>query len=604
MGDINSQAGNLFLRLSSSADEKLVAELLGENYKIFFEDSDLSKEIIDLVVVDFSVLNRLNGQIQAAKRNIAHSYLPVMVMIKKGRSGNDAMWEIADDVVEMPVSKKILLTRVKGLVKIRTYSREIQIKKNKLEKRNRQLRLYYNAIEATTSGMVISDPSQEDNPIIFCNKAFTELTGYSQSEVMGENCRFLQNDDREQPGIDIIRKAVQEEEPCDVLLRNYKKDGSLFWNELRTSPIKNSDGEVEYYVGIQNDVTELVKTQKALESAKEQWEGIVSQSPNLIQISVDDEIRFINIAGASLLGFDLPDQVVGKSLYELIPVEQHEALRERLERLKQGKQTSPMIYTMGGDSDRPTYLKVLSIPITYQGQPAAQTVGVDVTSMKESELKLTSLLKQKQVLLQEVHHRVKNNFAIISGLIELQTAGLEDEETISYLRDMQMRIISISKVHEILYKQDNKLHEVEFDQYIEQLMGQIKSTMVMKSKKINISLDMQTLTLSIDQAIPCGLLLNELITNSIKHGFDEGETIKIHIGAVKKDECITIKYRDFGKGMPETPDLEMSGNFGTMIIRILIEQLDAEYKIDTENGMQLDFNFKIAEYRGPSQKLS
>src|SRR6056297_2030306 len=97
--------------------------------------------------------------------------------------------------------------------------------------------------------------------------------------------------------------------------------------------------------------------------------------------------------------------------------------------------------------------------------------------MKESEMELTSLLNQKQVLLQEVHHRVKNNFAIISGLIELQVAGLEDEQTISYLLDMQMRIISISKVHEMLYKQDNKLHEVEFDKYIEQLMDQIKSTM-------------------------------------------------------------------------------------------------------------------------------
>lgn len=603
MNEVDKSTGAIFLSLSSITDEKLVADLLGKSYSILSKDHDILDESIDLVVVDFPELNRMYDRINNAKKQTGDNYLPVMVMIAKHRSGSDKMWNIADDVVEMPVGKKNLLTRINGLIKIRNYSRQAQEKQRKLEQKNRQLQLYYNAIDASTSGIVIADPSQEDLPIIFCNKAFTELTGYSESEVIGRNCRFLQEDDRDQPAREVVRNAIEKKVSCKVILRNYRKDGSLFWNELKISPINSDQGELEYFVGVQNDVTELIKTQRALKSSKDQWEGIVSQSPNLIQVSIDGVIQFVNEVGAHLQGFDHPDEAVGKSIYELYPDSQFEVLNNRLKKLNKGQQTPPRVYTMVDNNGNTRYVKVQSIPITYNGQEAAQTVGVDVTQLKESEMELTTLLKQKEVLLQEVHHRVKNNFAIISSLIELQTASIDNEEAVSYLHDTQMRIISIAKVHEMLYRQES-IHELEFDRYIEQLAEKIESTVVLKEQKINIGVDMHAVTLSLDQAIPCGLLLNELITNSIQHGFDEGETIKIRISATEEDGLITIKYRDFGKGMSETPDLEISGNFGSMIILILLKQLNADYSIDAKGGMQMTFNFTRAEYRGPSKKFS
>jgi len=603
MIDIDRSIKSIFLSLSSPSDEKLVLELLNRDYSILTKAHDAFSKDIDLIIVDFPDLNRLYDKIISAKEKSETIYLPVMVLIANQRLGTDKMWEIADDVVEMPVAKKSLLARIKGLIKIGIYSRQAQIKQKELEEKNRQLQLYYKAINSTTSGLVIADPSKNDMPIIFCNKAFTDLTGYTKSEVIGRNCRFLQEDDRDQPQRNTIRKAIDHKESCKVILRNYRKDGSMFWNELKISPIRTDSGETEYYVGIQSDVTELIKTQEALKSSKDQWEGIVSQSPNLIQVSINGIIKFVNKVGANLQGFDYPDNMIGMSIYDLHPESERATIKKRINKLNKGKQTAPKVYTMVDNKNNTRYIKVQSIPIIYNGQSAAQTVGVDVTQLKKSELELTTLLQQKQVLLQEVHHRVKNNFAIISSLIDLQTANLENEEIITYLRDTQRRIISMAKVHEMLYRQDS-LHELEFDRYIEQLVDKIESTVVLKAQEINIGVNMDAVMLSLDQAIPCGLLLNELITNSIQHGFDEGETIKIDINATEVGDRVTIRYRDYGKGMAETPDLASSGNFGSMIILVLIEQLNAEYSLEARGGMQMTFSFRRAEYRGPSKKFT
>jgi diguanylate cyclase (GGDEF)-like protein/PAS domain S-box-containing protein len=111
------------------------------------------------------------------------------------------------------------------------------------------------AITSTNEGIIISDAQQPDMPIIYVNPGFERLTGYTKADIVGQNCRFLQRGDENQPEIDIIRRALKTGEHCHVLFRNYKKDGTLFWNELNLSPIKNTAGETTHFVGIQKDVT-------------------------------------------------------------------------------------------------------------------------------------------------------------------------------------------------------------------------------------------------------------------------------------------------------------------------------------------------------------
>jgi PAS domain S-box-containing protein len=134
----------------------------------------------------------------------------------------------------------------------------------------RELALHDAAMEATSCGISISDARQPDMPLIYVNQAFTEMSGYSEEYVLGKNCRFLQGDDRDQDARRIIREALNTGGHCQVLLKNYRKDGSFFWNELIISPIHNEAGEVTHFVGVQNDVTDREEARR--ETAAKQLE--------------------------------------------------------------------------------------------------------------------------------------------------------------------------------------------------------------------------------------------------------------------------------------------------------------------------------------------
>ncbi|MGD9685003.1 MAG: sensor histidine kinase [Candidatus Obscuribacterales bacterium] len=124
-----------------------------------------------------------------------------------------------------------------------------------IKDRRDKLNLLERAIFSARNGIVITDPTQEDNPIIYVNPSFLELTGYTSQEVLGRNCRFLQGDDRRQETLETLRTAIREERPATVILRNYRKDGQLFWNELTVSPVHDESGVLTNFVGIQNDIT-------------------------------------------------------------------------------------------------------------------------------------------------------------------------------------------------------------------------------------------------------------------------------------------------------------------------------------------------------------
>ena len=117
-------------------------------------------------------------------------------------------------------------------------------------------------LDTCVNGVTLSDPDLPDNPIVYANSVFERITGYSQEEILGRNCRFLQGEDRDQPGLEAIRGALQEHRPIEVTLRNYRKDGSLFHNRLSIQPLRDSAGRLIYYLGVQYDVTELVEAQQ------------------------------------------------------------------------------------------------------------------------------------------------------------------------------------------------------------------------------------------------------------------------------------------------------------------------------------------------------
>jgi PAS domain S-box-containing protein len=119
-------------------------------------------------------------------------------------------------------------------------------------------------LDTVVNGITLSDPDQPDNPIVYANAAFEIITGYEQDEIIGRNCRFLQGNDREQPEIERIREALRTHEPVTVTLRNYRKDGTLFYNRFSIRPLFDREGRLIYYLGVQYDVTEQIRAQEEL----------------------------------------------------------------------------------------------------------------------------------------------------------------------------------------------------------------------------------------------------------------------------------------------------------------------------------------------------
>ncbi len=120
-------------------------------------------------------------------------------------------------------------------------------------------------LDACVNGVTLSDPDLPDNPIVYANQAFEEISGYAQDEIIGRNCRFLQGEDRDQEELNTIRAALQKHEPCIVTLRNYRKNGELFLNRLAIRPLVDQEGNVIYYLGVQYDITDQVRAREAIE---------------------------------------------------------------------------------------------------------------------------------------------------------------------------------------------------------------------------------------------------------------------------------------------------------------------------------------------------
>lgn len=120
-------------------------------------------------------------------------------------------------------------------------------------------------VDESQDGIVIAEQEGDENILIYVNKGFEKLTGYTSDEILYQDCRFLQGDDRDQPALDNIRTAIRNGHPCRETLRNYRKDGTLFWNELSITPVYNEDDQLTYFIGVQKDVTELVELRQANE---------------------------------------------------------------------------------------------------------------------------------------------------------------------------------------------------------------------------------------------------------------------------------------------------------------------------------------------------
>ena len=199
-------------------------------------------------------------------------------------------------------------------------------------------------------------------------------------------------------------------------------------------------------------------------------------------------------------------------------------------------------------------------------------------------------IEEKKVLLQEIHHRVKNNLAVVSGLLDLQSNIAPDEFSRTTLKLSTNRILSISKVHELLYQSED-ISRIHFKQYIKELADLIIDSFNKTGKHIQLSLDIHIQYLNINHGVPVGIILNELLTNSLKHGFSQTqESYQVGITAVEENEFYEISYNDNGSGVKISENDKTPG-LGQTLIESLLTQIDATFTLDTEEKYQMTFRF-------------
>jgi len=223
-------------------------------------------------------------------------------------------------------------------------------------------------------------------------------------------------------------------------------------------------------------------------------------------------------------------------------------------------------------------------------------ISRDITERKRSEELIRSSLLEKETLLREIHHRVKNNMQVISSLLRLQSRYAKDKDDIEFFKDSQNRISSMALVHEKLY-QSNNFTKIDFNVYAKDLIKSIFHSYETISSRIIPSIKVENVSLGIDSAIPCGLIINELVTNSLKHAFPDGRKgeIKIFMRRTGENEY-SLVVCDNGVGIAQGIDFDNSSSLGLHLVKILAQnQLNGNINLNRDHGTEIKINFKGAK---------
>jgi PAS domain S-box-containing protein len=216
-----------------------------------------------------------------------------------------------------------------------------------------------------------------------------------------------------------------------------------------------------------------------------------------------------------------------------------------------------------------------------------QTIGSasDITKLKEVETRLQSSLADKEVLLREIHHRVKNNLSVVDSLLSMQARYIDDTEALRAISDSQRRIHTMSLIHEQLY-QSQDVDQVDFREYLQRLVGNLYSSNSFNPNQVELKLDVKPTQLNIDMAISMGLIVNELLTNAFKHAFPNDRTGLIEVILYKSidDRDLHLIIRDNGIGIPENVDFNGTASLGLRLVRILTQQLRASLDLSSDVG--------------------
>jgi PAS domain S-box-containing protein len=366
------------------------------------------------------------------------------------------------------------------------------------------------------------------------------------------------------------------------------------------APIETDDGTTEGGVGLVEDISEQVSLNRALTKFRL---GIDRSSNPIYITDQDGYIQYANPAFEAQYGFSV-DEVIGKTSRILKSGEQDDAFYERFwDTILSGESAEGVMINQTKDGE--------NVNVHYSTNPIIDNDGHhigfiaiqdNITKRVEMEKKIRESLQEKNVMLAEIHHRVKNNLAIVSGLLELETHDNDDKQTVDFIRKSQTRIKSMAIVHEKLYE-SNSLSNINLREYVEELTDTIRANWIEDDSTITFDLSIDEVDININQAIPFSLIIHELITNAIKHAFDSNQNGRIEVEIYESANQINLRISDDGDNVPSGFDIEASQKLGLTLVQILCKQLEGTLAVDTTGGLTYRLSFEKKNSKGPSGNL-
>lgn len=348
--------------------------------------------------------------------------------------------------------------------------------------------------------------------------------------------------------------------------------------------------------------TVKLRTKELAESETKMREVVETVNDWIWEIDIEGKYVYASPRVRDILGYE-PGELIGRTPFSLMPEDEANKIKAFFqEKVTKGEPFNNLENTNTHRNGKHVVLETSGVPVFDDNGRLAGFRGVDrdITARKKTEEKLKASLKEKELLLREIHHRVKNNMQIISSLLKQQMGYMNDRKGIEIFRDSQDRINSMALIHEQLYQSDN-LMNIDLSEYVRHLVSTLFQSFGVNVQRIAQKIHIKDISLGVDTAIPCGLVINELVSNSLKYAFPEGRegTIEIDLKkAATTDSSFELSVRDDGVGMSPDIDIRNTGTLGLQLVNILAEhQLRGRMEVDRSDGTEFRIFFKEIKYK-------
>jgi PAS domain S-box-containing protein len=470
-------------------------------------------------------------------------------------------------------------------------SQDITESKN-AEKALKQANLYNRSlIESSIDPLVTIGP---DGKITDINDAVESVTGYSRQEIIGTDFSdyFTHPEDANKGYKEVFAFGFVKDYPLKIRHKNGHVTPVLY----NASLYHNEEGEVMGVFAAARDITQIEAAEAALKDSERKFRTLIETAQEGVWV-IDEEAKttYVNDAMMDMLGYSL-DEMIGKSLFDFMDDDAEIDAKEKMERRREGiKEKHDFRFLHKNGSNIWTIIStnpLLDKKGTFKGALGMLT---DITQRKQMEEQLKSSLIEKEMYLKEIHHRVKNNLLVISSLLNLQSNYIKDKDDFDMFRESQTRAKSMALIHELLY-QSYDLKNIDFGSYMTTLVNDLFNTYIGDQDRLKLNLNLQNPMIDINTSIPLGLIVNELVSNSLKHAFPGDMEGVINISLTSENGKIILIIADNGVGIGEDIDFKNTDSLGLQLVNNLTNQIEGELELDRRNGTEFKITFEKSWY--------